>query len=195
MRWYLLLYLATLYAVRACHHVLGDPDAFSPYFHDKYVRHLWLVRCHGVAASVTLLLGPWLLSGWLRGAWPAVHRKLGRLYFVALLPALGAGLWLSLMAFGGIWPRVALCGLSLAWGWTAWKAWSAVRLRRMEDHRAWMLRHYALTLAAVSLRVQSALYCGLGADFPSVYGWMAWTSWIPNLLVAECMIRAVPKRS
>lgn len=29
--WYLLLYLATLYVTRACSHVLGDPEHFSPY--------------------------------------------------------------------------------------------------------------------------------------------------------------------
>ena len=178
--WYVMLYLATLYAVRACHHVVGSPDAFSPYFHDKYVRHLWLVRCHGVAASVTLLLGPWLLSSWMRHSWPGLHRSLGKVYFVALLPAVGGGLLLSLMAFGGVWPRIALSLLSLGWGWTAWRAWQALRLRDIPSHQAWMLRHYALTLAAVSLRIQSSLYCGLGADFPSIYGYLAWLSWVPT---------------
>jgi len=187
--WYVVLYLATLYAVRACHHVLGSPGAFSPYFHDKYVSHLWLVRGHGVAASLTLLLGPWLLSGWVRRCWPNLHRSLGKLYFAALIPAVAAGLVLSLMAFGGLWPRTALSLLSLGWGWTAWQAWSAVRRGRILDHQAWMLRHYALTLAAVSLRIQSALYCGLGADFPSIYGTLAWLSWVPNLLLAEVLIR------
>lgn len=190
--WYLLLYLATLYASRACQHIMGSPDHFSPYFHDKYVRHLWLVRCHGVAGSLTLLLGPWLMSGWVRRTWPRWHRRLGRLYFGALVPSLLAGTVLSLMAFGGLWPRLGLTVLSLLWGTTAWKAWQALVRRQLRCHQSWMIRHFSLTLAAVSLRIQSAFLVGLGADFPTVYGWLTWTSWVPNLVVAELLIRLRP---
>lgn len=187
--WYLMLYLATLYACRACEHVMGSPDHFSPYFHDKYVRHLWLVRCHGVAGCLTLLLGPWLMSSWFRRTWPAWHRRLGKLYFGALVPSLVAGLAMSLMAFGGHGSRLGLSSLSLAWGATAWKAWSALRSGDIPRHRHWMIRHYALTLGAVSLRIQSAFLVGLGADFPSIYPYLAWTSWLPNLLIAEWLVR------
>lgn len=187
--WYLLVYLATLYATRACAHILGDPDHFSPYFHDKYLTHLWLVRAHGVCGALNLLLGPWLLSGRVRRSWPVWHRRLGKLYFMALVPAALSGLALSAIAYGGVPAQSALVALSLGWSYTGWRAYAAIRAGEVSSHRAWMFRHYALTLAAVSLRVQTAWRLGLGEDFPAIYAQCAWLSWAPNMLVAECWIR------
>ena len=189
MTWYLLLYLTTLYATRACGHILGDLEHFSPYFHDKYVTHLWLVRTHGVTGALDLMLGPWLLSARVRHAWPRLHRLLGKLYFLALVPAAVSGLALSSIAYGG-WPaRSALVALSLGWGYTGWRAYRAIRVGDVSCHRRWIFRHYALTLAAVSLRIQSAWRLGLGEDFPAIYAQCAWLSWLPNLLLAEFWLR------
>ena len=189
MSWYLLLYLATLYATRACGHILGDPEHFSPYFHDKYVTHLWLVRTHGVAGALDLLLGPWLLSARVRRSWPRLHRVLGKLYFLALVPAVFTGLALSTIAYGGFPAQSALVALSLGWGYSGWRALRAIRVGDVSRHRWWMFRHYALTLAAVSLRIQSAWRLGLGEDFPAIYAQCAWFSWLPNLVLAEWWLR------
>ena len=186
--WYLLLYLATLYGVRAATFVWGDTAQFSEFFHDKYVRHLGLVRCHGVFAALTLLLGPWLLSSRLRQNWPGWHRRLGKLYAICLVPAALSGLWMSLMAFGGASPQTALVLLSLGWIYTAARAFLALRQRSFHLHQRWMVRHYALTLAAVTLRIQVAWRCGLGAEFPAIYAECAWCSWMLNLVLAECWL-------
>ena len=52
-----------------------------------------------------------------------------------------------------------------------------------------MTRNYALTFAGVMLRVWSPLSVGMGADFTTAYVIIAWACWIPNLLVAEWIIR------
>ncbi|MFN8606374.1 MAG: DUF2306 domain-containing protein [Vulcanimicrobiota bacterium] len=187
MSWYLLVYIAGLYGWRAASHILGDPDHFSPYFHDKYLAHLWLVRCHGVSGALNLMLGPWLLSTRVRRSWPRLHRSLGRLYFAALIPAAGSGLILSSMAYGGRASQVALGLLCTGWIYTGWRAVLAIRQGRVTEHRHWMVRHYALTLAAVSLRVQTAWLAE--APFPAIYARCAWLSWLPNLLLAELWIR------
>ncbi|MBN9415794.1 hypothetical protein ABS71_17695 [bacterium SCN 62-11] len=186
--WYLLVYLAALYATRAAAHILGDPQHFSPYFYDKYVAHLWLVRTHGVTGALNLLLGPWLLSSRVRNNWPCWHRLLGKLYFLALVPAALTGLALSCIAYGGITASSALVFLSMGWAYSGWRAYQSIRVGNVSAHRLWMFRHYALTLAAVSLRIQSAWRLGLGEDFPAIYAQCAWMSWLPNLLLAECYI-------
>ena len=49
-----------------------------------------------------------------------------------------------------------------------------------------LIRNFSLTLAAVTLRLQLPLYIGaFGLDFESAYQVVSWTSWVPNLLVAE----------
>lgn len=187
--WYALLYLATLYAVRASAFVLGDPNHFNQVLRAKYIEHLWLVRCHGVTASLLLMLGPWLLSSRIRHHWPQAHRRLGKLYLLLLVPAASTGFVMSSMAFGGLPSQSALSLLSLAWIFTALQAGLALRRRRLNEHRDWMIRHYALTFAAVSLRIQTAWRCGMGEDFSSIYWQCAWLSWVLNLVLAEVWIR------
>jgi Predicted membrane protein (DUF2306) len=52
-----------------------------------------------------------------------------------------------------------------------------------------MWRNYALTLAAVTLRV----YMGvaqevIGFSFEAAYPVVAWLAWVPNLVVAEWVV-------
>ena len=53
-----------------------------------------------------------------------------------------------------------------------------------------MLRSYALTLAAVTLRLQIPASAVLGIPSPIAYQVISWACWVPNLLVAEWWIRA-----
>ena len=58
-------------------------------------------------------------------------------------------------------------------------------------HRAWVLRSYALTLAAVTLRLWlPGLHVGLGLPFAEVYQTVAWLAWVPNLIVIELWLTA-----
>ena len=53
-----------------------------------------------------------------------------------------------------------------------------------------MILSYALTLAGVNLRIQLGVLIGpIGMSFPHAYSIAAWSSWIPNLMVATFWIR------
>jgi predicted membrane protein DUF2306 len=71
-------------------------------------------------------------------------------------------------------------------------------MRDVASHRAWMMRNFALTYAAVTLRLWLGLLIGLQAipgdfDFESAfanaYGVVPFLAWLPNLVVAEWLIR------
>ena len=47
---------------------------------------------------------------------------------------------------------------------------------------------YALTLAAVTLRVYLPASMALGLDFDRAYAAIAWLCWVPNLLAAQWLI-------
>ena len=51
-----------------------------------------------------------------------------------------------------------------------------------------MIRNYALTFAAVTLRLWQTVFQVAGVEFIVGYMIVAWLSWIPNLLIAERMI-------
>jgi hypothetical protein len=53
-----------------------------------------------------------------------------------------------------------------------------------------MIRSYALTFAAVTLRIWLPLFQnGFGMEFISAYVIIAWLCWVPNLLWAEWYVR------
>ena len=63
-----------------------------------------------------------------------------------------------------------------------------------------MIRNYALTFAGVMLRIWVPVTTTLGAEFTAAYTVIAWMCWVPNLLVAEWIIRRsrtlpAPRRS
>ncbi|MBK8802471.1 MAG: DUF2306 domain-containing protein [Fibrobacteres bacterium] len=69
------------------------------------------------------------------------------------------------------------------------------RLRTRPDlrvpHHQWMLRSYALTSAAITLRLWLPLGMLAGLDFLAAYVVIAWLCWVPNLLVAEVLAKRI----
>ena len=123
--------------------------------------------------------------------WPAVHRWMGRLYVVNVCLITGpAGLIMAFYANGGITSRLAFGTLATLWiGSTALAYRTALR-RRWKSHRAWMIRSYSLTLSALTLRAWKVLIIAALHPHPmDAYRVVAWLGFVPNLLVAEWLIR------
>jgi uncharacterized membrane protein len=150
---------------------------------------------HVLASVVALLLGPLQFWTRLRQQLPRLHRWMGRTYlgFGVLFGGL-SGLYMSLFANGTMIVKCGFACLALAWLYTGFKAYQSIRAGDVEQHRAYMVRNFALTLAAVSLRVYLPLSMMAGVDFGTAYAVIAWMAWIPNLLVAEMLLRWERKR-
>ena len=173
---------------------LLEPTSFDPVFRDKYLAHLRLVLLHGVSGVLALCLGPLLLFpdplglGW--GKLSSVaHRLLGRLYVGAVLVGAVTGRELAEMAFGGGVARAGFLLLALLWLFTVWRAFILARAGLVLAHRRWMARNYALTFSAVTLRALLHLGQMAGLSFAVLYPWAAWSCWVPNLMLAEIVVR------
>lgn len=168
---------------------LGLEGAFPDMLGHITDRNLAFVL-HISASPVALALGLFQFLPRLRARHPRVHRWTGRTYALAVLTGGLAGLAL---AFGSPDRPVAAFGfgaLAIVWlGVTA----QAVRLAmagRIAEHRRWMIRSYALTFAAVTLRAALPLFFVIGGmDYPETSNYVAWLCWVPNLLVAELYLR------
>lgn len=136
-----------------------------------------------------------LLTGWsqfvTRGRQKRLwlHRTLGRTYVIACIMGGTAALYLAPYATGGIIATLGFGMLALTWLYTTIRAYLAIRASQTEVHREWMTRSYALTFAAVTLRIWLPLSQIAGIDFVSAYVVISWLCWIPNLIVAELLIR------
>ena len=132
-------------------------------------------------------LGPLQFSSRLRSRRLALHRWIGRLYLGAgVLIGGGAGFYMALHAFGGLAARLGFACLAVAWLYTGLRAYLAIRARNIPLHRAWMVRNFALTFAAVTLRIYVPASMAGAVAFEAAYPYIAWACWIPNLIAAGC---------
>ncbi len=152
----------------------------------SFNEHRALITIHAVASALALLLGPLQFLDSLRAARPRLHRALGYAYLVPGVGAGGiAGLLLALYSFGGLVSHYGFGLLAALWLFTGVMAVVAAKARRFADHRTWMIRNFALTFAAVTLRLYLPLGFASGLRFEDFYPTVAWLCWVPNLLFVE----------
>lgn len=164
--------------------------ATRPPFLRAHALHLPLVVvAHLLGSAVALALGPWQLAARYRVANLARHRLLGRIYLGSVLIGGVAGVRLAVVSQGGAVAHAGFAALGVLWLATAAAAYAAIRRGHAERHRAWMIRNYALTFAAVTLRIYLPASLALGIPFAVAYPAIAWLCWLPNLLVAELRSR------
>lgn len=148
------------------------------------------IYTHVYAAAVALTLGPFQFSERWRARHPAWHRWSGRLYLgVGVLLGGLAGLYMATRAFGGPVARIGFACLALGWLYTGLRGYLAIRARDVAAHRRWMVRNFALTFAAVTLRLWLPAAVASGVPFELAYPAIAWLCWLPNALVAEFVLR------
>jgi uncharacterized membrane protein len=164
--------------------------AVHPDMRPIFEAHGAAIYVHVFAAAFALILGPTQFSSRLQSRRPAVHRWFGRLYLGAGVLLGGvAGLVVAFQAFGGLGARAGFASLALAWLYTGFRAYRAIRARDIASHRRWMIRNFALTFAAVTLRIWVPASFVAGIPFAVAYPVIAWLCWVPNLLVAELIFK------
>ncbi len=204
--WRLMTFLAFAIGLGAiAPYATFNPDNFNEatarYATESLFRQAALY-VHIFASGIALVLGPFQFLSRLRGRWPSVHRWMGRIYLVGIL--LG-GLSAFIIAPGiisGMVGEMGLISLAILWLWTGWMAYRNIRAGNIQIHRDWMTRNYALTFAAVTLRLWLGTLIGtqvplletkyagdFDALFVEVYRVVMWISWVPNLIVAEMIIQ------
>jgi len=140
-----------------------------------------------------------LLVGWTQ-FWPqwrarylSLHRSLGKVYVASIL-LFGAtgGFAVALVAIGGFPSMLGFGTLAVLWFFSTLQAWRCIRKKAVERHQQWMILSYALTFAAVTLRLWLPLFTvGLGLPFEVAYIAVAWWCWVPNLLVGAYLATTV----
>jgi len=144
---------------------------------------------HAFGGAIAALIGPFQLITRVRTSWPRVHRWLGRTYLLAVLAGGLAGLYFAPVSSAGNVGRVGFATLAVFWLFSGTRAYLAIRRGNVQEHRRWMLRNYALTFGAATLRIQLPLLIIGGVSFPVAYTIVAWLSWVPNWLAVETWLR------
>jgi uncharacterized membrane protein len=159
---------------------------------------VWSVafNTHIIFGGIGMLIGWTQFVSKIRMRRVHIHRTLGKIYVVSCLLSGLAALYLSIFATGGICASLGFGGLAICWLYSTTRAYVSIRRQEIEAHREWMIRSYALTFAAVTLRLWLPILGSVfGLDFISSYVLVSWLCWVPNLIVSELIIRSSRKRT
>ena len=151
---------------------------------------------HVIFAVFSLLGGFTQFSKRIRRQYPQVHRTIGKIYILTiLLFAAPSGFIIGIHANGGFWSQLSFCLLAVLWFYTTWEAFRAIKNRDFVRHQHFMIRSFALTLSAITLRFWKWLFVFMFAPRPmTVYMIVAWLGWTLNLIIAELIISKYLKR-
>jgi hypothetical protein len=146
---------------------------------------------HVYASMWALLAGFTQFSSRIQDYYPRWHRAFGYVYVADVLLITGpAGLLMGFYANGGLPSKISF--VTLAVGWITFTAIALAKAKKGDfvSHRNFMIRSYALTLSAVTLRAWKWSITNT-VELPpmDVYRAVAWLGWVPNIIAAELLIR------
>lgn len=183
----MLIFLSSLVAIASYRYLFGSAAIPETIAANRYF-HGW-VLVHAASSATALLLGPLQFVATLRQNRPHMHRSIGAMYVTACL---AGGLSALPLAIGTVAGPVATAGFSAlgaAWMATTVVAVNSILTGKVAAHRRWMIRSFALTLSAVTLRLYLFAAGMLGIDFFLAYPAIAWACWLPNILLVEWYLR------
>ena len=167
---------------------LGHSSTRSPEVLANAHATPWLVL-HVLGSATALLFGSVQLVPPVRDRWPWLHHWVGRLYASGCLLGGTGGLVMAFGSTAGPWATLGFGGLAIVWLATTAMAWRTAIARDFAAHRAWAIRSWSLTFAAVTFRLYLPIFPLLGLPFVEGYRAASIYAWLINLGVAEWIVR------
>lgn len=159
-------------------------------YHIKPWRYSFYI--HVFSSPIIIICGLLQFNRWIMLNHSGVHRKIGYMYILTLLLVSGPSAFImSLYATGGYVTQVSFVTLTILWILFTLQALRVAKKGDYQSHVKWILRSYALTLSAVTLRFYAYLFDYFNVDISprETYIIIAYMSWIPNLIFTEFLIR------
>src|SRR5882757_544597 len=167
--------------------------------------HYPLLIAHVALATVAMVMALVQIGPGVRDRWPRMHRRAGRVYVAAALPAAASGMVIGAATpFGPILAVGSVVLAALWFGFTV-NGYLAARRHRFADHRRNMLCSVTLAFSIITNRIWTPiLYIGLQPLRDSVFGgdeerftWLVaglggWLGWTIPLLAVRWWLRRHP---
>jgi uncharacterized membrane protein len=187
--WWVVAVLSLLIALYGLAFALEGERRFTGELAASFRERSGWIRAHALLGGLALLLGPLQLRRGLLLARRRLHRLLGKLYLGAALGTGATGLYVALYSYGGWVTHLGFGLLALGVLVCTSRAYLLILAGDAAAHREWMIRSYALICAAVTLRIELPLLAAALGQFGAAYRIVAWSCWVPNLLLAELYLR------
>jgi uncharacterized membrane protein len=141
-------------------YVVPHDESFLVHPKDPLWQHYepfkWWLLPHGIAGACALLLGPMQFSDRLRGRFRQLHRIVGRIYVASVFVAAPLGFYIQYFEERTGAPRsfsIAAAADATLWMSTTGIAMVLILKGKVQEHRQWMTRSFAIALVFLEGRV------------------------------------------
>jgi len=141
-------------------YVFGHDESFLVNPRDPIWQHYapfkWWLLPHGIAGACALLLGPMQFSDRLRKRFKQLHRVVGRIYVAGVFVAAPLGFYIQYFKERMGDPRsfsIAAAADATLWMMTTGIAMAFILKGKVQAHRQWMTRSFAVALVFLEVRV------------------------------------------
>lgn len=175
-------------------------DIYFLRFKQEYLHiPLWKTAfyIHVFSSVLALAAGLTQFSDHVLKNYRRLHRIIGWIYAVNILVInFPAAMIMAYYANGLLPSKIAFTILDCLWFWFTLKAVIAARNRNIGKHKRFMIRSFALTFSAITLRSWKIILLNtIHPDPLTLYMIDAWIGFVPNLLFAEWLIWKANRKS
>ena len=175
-------------------YVLVHNESFLVHSDDPVWNHYhpfrWYLLPHGLAGACAIFLGPLQFSDRLRQRYAKFHRVVGRIYVAGALIAAPLGAYIQYFeermggprsfSIAGLVDAILLMGTTLI-------AFAFIRNGKVQQHRQWMTRSFAVALVFLEVRVVGGI---TGWDnSPVITETIVWSCLAFSLLFADIILQ------
>ena len=162
-------------------------------FSDYYWPNRWWLVGHLLGGMTAILIGPFQFVSKFRNRYLKTHRLMGKIYIIAIIIGSLCAFYMSFtvaLQVNIAW-SIALFFLALPWLISVLMAYRMVRLKRIPQHREWMIRSYVITFAFVLFRFlsESSLANSLMEKFDERGPTCIWLAWAVPLFFTEVILQ------
>jgi len=162
-------------------------------FQDYYWPNRWWLIGHLLGGITALIIGPFQFSTSFRNRYLKIHRTLGKIFIIAIIIGAFCAIYMSFTVAPQVnvsW-SISLFVLALVWLVSVLMAYRMIRLKRIPQHREWMIRTYVITFAFVLFRFinESSMARSLMETFEERGPTAIWLSWAVPLFITEVILQ------
>jgi uncharacterized membrane protein len=164
-------------------YVIPRDESFLVHPKDPMWQHYepfkWWLLPHGIAGACALLLGPMQFSDRLRDRFRRLHRAVGRVYVAGVFVAAPLGFYIQYFQERMGDPRsfsIAAAVDAALWIITTGSAMVFILKGKVQEHRQWMTRSFAVALVFLEVRV-----------IGGVAGWESLDAHVNETIVWVCL--------
>jgi uncharacterized membrane protein len=157
----------------------------------RYKSMSWLLVPHAMLGLTALVIGPFQFSTTLRRNNLSLHKKLGKIYIIAILLAMPFAILINVYhPIPGAYGTFAFENITqaLIWATTAAMAWLAATKRQITIHKMWAARSYGITLVFVTSRIYNPLQLFMKNPDINDFSHFLWFLLVLSLVVPDMLV-------